>query len=279
MSTTRCSQWYPGRRRTPRRGHASGSTLVSLGALAWGVAAASPVRAGEHWDGKTEARVLVDDPRAKQLSISTGMGIFGYNTYTVGGYGLDVTYAAPYVFAVSAKGFAAVNVRTDSDDHKIRPFYDGTAYLNLSDRIAQEAADIRIYGAEPWTLYSGGGRSVPIVPAKTRNTYSLRGGAFSWGSVSPTLYGGLAFTETRYLTAYLDELDTDRTHSSNWVVYLDAVFPTMNQTDGPNDRVGGKLGVEFKERNVGTWWNGWGAMELGYLRRQLNGRFVIGLTL
>jgi hypothetical protein len=279
MSRGRCRECIRSPRKTPRLGQARGSTWVSLGALALVVAAVSPARAGEHWDGKTEAKMLVDDPRAKQLSLSTGFGIFGYNGYTVGGYGVDATYAAPYVLTLSAKAFAAVNGRTNIDDHRIRPFYDGTAYLHLSDRIAQEAADIRVYGAEPWTLYSGGGRSVSVVPVKTRNTYSLRGGAFSWGTISPAIYGGLAFTETRYFTAYLDELDTDRTHSSWWVFYLDAVFPTMKQIDGPNDRIGGKLGAEFKLRNVDTWWNGWGALELGYLRRQLNGRFVIGLTL
>jgi hypothetical protein len=75
------------------------------------------------------------------------------------------------------------------------------------------------------------------------------------------------------------ELYTDRTYFSYINLCLDAVFPTGDAESGPNDRVGGRVGIEAEERNVGKWWNSWGGLELGYLRHGLIGRLFYGLTL
>ena len=196
---------------------------------------------GEEIVGITRAKVREDDPSAKWLWVSAGLGIFGYNTYMVGGWGGDLTYLSPYFFSFSAMGFATVRASSDATDRKVRPFYDGTLRLHLYDTVGPEYAKIRLSG------FLGSGKFVAS-PVHSRETVSLRGGAFSWGKVLPTAFAGIAYSESMHTSAYIPSYDLERTLSSNYEIYLDAIFPTGDNLPGdPNDRIGGRLGFPAED--------------------------------
>ena len=232
--------------------------------------------------GETSYRVIEDDPLAKQISVSFSLGFFGYRDYFTGGWGMDLTYFSRYFFAISSKVHVCPRTSSSNDDQgttpfyrKIAPFYDVTGYIHLWDKVGPSYPDVRISGG----FFS---RAVFLmhVPARMRQTFSLRGGLFSLGTISPMAFAGLSTMASEYLTTSIQSINENRTLFSNLILYLDALFPTTPApSTGFKDRVGGRLGLEMRARNVKSLWNGWMGFDVGYLRSGFIGRFLIGLTI